>query len=47
MNHLIDCILEDKTPLPDVHDAVKTHEIIFAAEISNAERRPVRLPLPR
>jgi predicted dehydrogenase len=47
MNHLIDCILEDKVPLPDVHDAVKTHEIIFAAQISNAERRPVRLPLPR
>ena len=27
-------------------DAVKTHELIFAAEISAREGRPVSLPLP-
>lgn len=46
MDHFVDCILHDKTPMPDIKDAVKTHEIIFAAEQSALERQPVRLPLP-
>ena len=47
LDHLIDCIRADKTPLVDIKDAVKTHEIMFAAEQSAAEGRPVKLPLPR
>jgi predicted dehydrogenase len=47
IDHLVDCILHDRTPMPDITDAVKTHEIIFAAEQSNLERRPVKLPLSR
>jgi predicted dehydrogenase len=36
------------TPInPDVNDAATTHEIIFAAEQSAREGRPVSLPLPR
>jgi predicted dehydrogenase len=46
IDHFIDCILNDATPLVDIKDAVKTHEIMFAAEISANERRPVSLPLP-
>ena len=45
MDHFIDCIVRDRTPMPDVKDAVKTHEIIFAAEQSSRERKPIRLPL--
>jgi predicted dehydrogenase len=36
----------DGTPvLPDINDAVKTHEVIFAADRSAQEGRPIRLPL--
>lgn len=47
LDHLIDCILHDRTPIVDIKDAVKTHEIVFAAELSAREGRPVKLPLPR
>ena len=33
--------------LPDLDDAVKTHEIIFAADRSAETGKPVRLPLGR
>jgi len=46
IDHFIDCILNDTTPLVSIKDAVKTHEIMFAAEMSATERRPVSLPLP-
>ena len=46
MDDLVDAILQDRPALVDIHDAVKTHELIFAAEQSAAEGgRPVRLPL--
>jgi predicted dehydrogenase len=45
MDHFVDCILHDKTPMPDIKDAVKTHEICFAAEQSALERKPIKLPL--
>lgn len=45
MGHFVDCILNDKTPMPDIKDAVKTHEICFAAEMSAQERKPIKLPL--
>ncbi len=47
LDHLIDCIREDRTPIVDIKDAVKTHEIAFGAELSAKEGRPVKLPLPR
>lgn len=47
IDHLVDCIREDRTPLIDIKDAVKTHEIMFGAELSAREGRPVTLPLPR
>ena len=47
LDHLVECILEDKTPIVDIKDAVITHEMMFAAEQSAREGRPVRLPLER
>jgi predicted dehydrogenase len=47
IDHLVDCIRADRTPLVDIKDAVKTHEIVFAAEQSAASRQPMKLPLPR
>jgi predicted dehydrogenase len=47
MDHFVDCILQNRTPITDIKDAVKTHEIMFGAEISAREGRPVSLPLPR
>ena len=40
-------ILDGATVLPDLDDAVKTHEVIFAADRSAQRREPVRLPLER
>jgi hypothetical protein len=33
--------------LPDLDDAVKTHEILFAADRSAETGKPVKLPLER
>lgn len=38
-------ILEGASILPDLNDAIKTHEIIFAADRSAATGKPVSLPL--
>jgi predicted dehydrogenase len=46
IDHFATCIVHDETPMPDIKDAVKTHEIIFAAEQSALDGRPVKLPLP-
>lgn len=45
MAHLIECIEAGVESHASVADAVKTHEICIAAEISKIERRPVQLPL--
>ncbi len=45
MNHFVDCVLRDKTSMPDITSAVKTQEIIFAAEQSAQQDRPVKLSL--
>ena len=38
----------DGTPiLPDLDDAIKTHEVIFAADLSAEQGKPVKLPLER
>jgi predicted dehydrogenase len=46
VEHLIDCILNDKASHCDVNDAYTTHEVCFAADLAAAELRPVKLPLP-
>jgi len=45
MDHFVDCILNDKESFLNLEDAVKTHEVAFAAVMSEKEQRPVRLPL--
>jgi predicted dehydrogenase len=45
VSHFATCILENKVPLTDLRDSVKTHEICLAAEISAREGKPVTLPL--
>lgn len=44
--HFVDCVLSGTESHVNVADAVKTHEICLAAEISKLEGRPVKLPLP-
>lgn len=44
-SHFVDCVLSGEESHCNVADAVKTHEICIAAEMSKVERRPVRLPL--
>lgn len=43
--HLIDCIIKDIETECSIDDAVKTQEIIFAAERSAALGKPIKLPL--
>jgi len=45
IDHLIDCVLNDKESFVNVEDGIKTHEICLAAEISAMEGRSVKLPL--
>jgi predicted dehydrogenase len=45
VDHFVDCILSGTESHVNVADAVKTHEICLATEISARERRPVSLPL--
>ena len=45
INHLIDCILNDKCPIVDLDYAMKTQEVVFAADMSASTGKPVRLPL--
>jgi predicted dehydrogenase len=46
VNHFVECIERDVESHASVADAVKTHEICFAADQSAAQGKPVRLPLP-
>ena len=45
IDDFVDAILHNRRALVDITDAAKTHEIMFAAERSARERRPVALPL--
>ena len=45
IDHFVDCILAGRESHCNIADAVKTHEICLAGEISAREGRPVRLPL--
>lgn len=47
MEAIADSILTNRSCLPDLDDAIKTHEVIFAADLSASTRRPVKLPLAR
>ena len=47
VDHFVDCILSGRESHCNVADAVKTHEICLATEISAHQGRPVKLPLPR
>ncbi|MGH2354736.1 MAG: Gfo/Idh/MocA family protein, partial [Chloroflexota bacterium] len=47
IDDLVDAILNDRQPKLNIHDDTKTYEIVFAAEQSAREGRPVKLPLPR
>lgn len=45
IDHMVDCVLNNKESFVNVEDAVKTHEICLAAEISAREGKSVKLPL--
>ncbi|MFC1713850.1 Gfo/Idh/MocA family protein [Candidatus Poribacteria bacterium] len=45
IDHLMDCILNDEESHVNVEDAIKTHEICLAAEISAQEGGSISLPL--
>ena len=46
MNHLVDCILQDRESFVNIADAYKTHEVCIAIDRSIAQGgRPVKLPL--
>ncbi|MCX7824520.1 MAG: Gfo/Idh/MocA family oxidoreductase [Verrucomicrobiae bacterium] len=44
-DHFVDCILKDRESHCNIADAVQTHEICLATEISAREHCPVKLPL--
>ncbi len=43
INHLVDCILNNKKPFPDIEDAAVVHRVVFAADLSAKEGKPVKL----
>jgi len=46
IDHLVDCILNNKESHASIADSVKTHEIVFALDDSASKSgRPVKLPL--
>jgi predicted dehydrogenase len=45
VDHIVESIRNDKPAFPDISDALKSHEIAFAADISAMEGTPVALPL--
>ena len=46
INHFVECVLSGAESHCNVADAVKTHEICIAGEMSKLEGKPVKLPLP-
>lgn len=42
-SHLLDCILEDRRPFPDLEDAARTMEVCIAADRSAEQGRPVAI----
>ncbi|HEX2033053.1 MAG TPA: Gfo/Idh/MocA family oxidoreductase [Chloroflexota bacterium] len=46
IDDLVDAILNDRQPRLNIKEDAKTYELVFAAEQSAREGRPVKLPLP-
>ncbi len=44
---LVAGILDNKPVMPDLDDAIKTHEVVFAADRAAEQGKPVKLPLAR
>jgi predicted dehydrogenase len=45
MDHFVECLRNNQESHCNLEDAIKTHEIVFAAQRSYETRQPVRLPL--
>jgi len=45
VEHIVAAVRSGQPAFPDISDALQSHEIAFAADISAAEHRSVRLPL--
>lgn len=45
INHFVECIQQNRESHCNLEDAIKTHEIVFAAQECYKTRQPVRLPL--
>lgn len=45
IDHLVDCVINNKESHVNLEDAIKTHEICLAADISAREGKPIKLPL--
>ena len=45
IDHLVECILEDRESPLNLEDGVKTHEVCIAADLASARNEPVKLPL--
>jgi len=45
MDHFVECILEDRESHCNLEDAIRTHEIAFAAQECYRTGQPVKLPL--
>ncbi|MEG2455173.1 MAG: Gfo/Idh/MocA family oxidoreductase [Oscillospiraceae bacterium] len=45
IDHFLDCIVNDRETSVSLNDAMKTQEIVFAADLSAATGKPVKLPL--
>jgi len=43
VSHLLDCIIDDKRPFPDLDDAAQTQAVCFAADLSAESGRPVAI----
>ncbi len=43
VSHFLDCIINDEQPFPDIEDAVMTHAVCFAADLSAESGRPVSI----
>ena len=45
VDHFAECILKDRASHSDLENAINTHEVCYAVEISAKERRRIELPL--
>ncbi|HOJ40369.1 MAG TPA: Gfo/Idh/MocA family oxidoreductase [bacterium] len=43
VNHLVDCLLNNRKPFPDIEDTSLTHRLIFAADTAAATGKPQKI----